>query len=439
MSLPPRWTLTWIAAGLGIVAVGALLIVLNDRVTSWIASDKFRDLLDQETSKGMKFEGHYRPFERVGLLGMHTEDFHGNKGVKTIVSIDAHEISGWFNPLGVGLRQWEIHALHMQSGTVWIQKTEAKPGEPKGVPPIPWWAIFWPYHVELEDVKCDDADVLFKLQEKESGIYHTFLEITPNGRDFEYDGKGGTFKTPMTPELNLEHVHLLIRKPRLYCPVFVLGDDPTHPEERMEVTGDAGLQDDRSMHVQVAIKSLRVAPWLPEKLRANVLGHVNGQLDYHSTGTGLESGEAQGTINVADAILHDLPAMQQYVKLTGSPDPGDLHLQVCQTNVHYDKGAVTAENLKIECPGVFKLEGTVSMSKDKALSGQLQLGVTHPYLKWLPTAETAIFTRTDGDYHTTTVQVSGTSAKPSQDLSARVMKELSKSPLVAVKLFFNEL
>ena len=70
------------------------------------------------------------------------------------------------------------------------RKTDAKPGEPKGPPPIPWWAIFWPYRVQLEDVKCDDADVLFKLQEKESGIYHTFLEITPNGHDFEYDGKG---------------------------------------------------------------------------------------------------------------------------------------------------------------------------------------------------------------------------------------------------------
>ena len=232
----------WIIGGAILVAAIIGLAILNDKATPIIEGEKFRTMLDKETSKGMKFDGHYAPLTRVGLLGIHTDSFHGDKGQKTIVSIDAKDVGGWFNPWGLGFRRWQINDLHIKSGTVWLQKTEAKPGESKGPAPIPWTAIFWPYRVHLENVKCDDADVLFKLRDKESGLYHIFLEITPNGRDFEYDGKGGTFKTPATPELTLEHVHLLVRKPKLYVRTFVLGDDTAHPEERMTVNGAPGCR-----------------------------------------------------------------------------------------------------------------------------------------------------------------------------------------------------
>jgi hypothetical protein len=294
--------------------------------------------------------------------------------------------------------------------------------------------------VELEDVQCPDADVLFKLRDKESGLYHIVLEITPNGRDFEYDGKGGTFKTPMTPALNLEHVHLLIRKPRLYCQTFILGDDPDHPEHRLTLTGEAGLQDDRSIHVAAKIESLAVSPWLPEKLRDHVRGQMSGHLDYHSTGTGLETAQASGSIEIADTVLHELPAIEQYVKSTSSPYPGrDLQLQACRSDVHYDQGALRVENLQIECRGVFKVTGHLSMTKDKVLDGDLVVGLTDAYLKWLPRLETEIFTQRDGNFYITQVHLSGTLQKPKQDLTGRVVKELEKSPLTAVKLFFNSL
>ena len=399
-----------------VVILGLIgLYFANGQATQMIASDSFRSMLEKATSKGMKFEAHYGPMQRVGIFGLQTDSFHGTNGRKTIVSMDAQGITGSFNPLGIGLRHWEVDDLHIHSGTVWLQKTEGTPGQAKGVPPIPWTALFWPYRVEMEDIKVDDADVLFKLQDKESGLYHIFLEITPNGRDFEYDGKGGTFKTPMTPSLNLEHVHLLIRKPRMYCPVFVLGDDLAHPEHQMRITGDAGLQDDRSIQVHAKIDSLAVAPWLPEKLRHNVEGLMSGHLDYHSTGTGLESAKGDGTISVAGAVLRNLPAVQQYVKSTASPDPGDLHLTVCQTDVKWENGAINLDNINAVCPGVFKLSGSIHLSKDKELSGNLQLGLTDPYLKWLPTARSAIFTTTDGDFRVATVHLSGTLKKPHQE------------------------
>jgi hypothetical protein len=414
------------------------IVGLDYHATTVIESPGFQDLLNRETSKGLKLTAQYPPLHRMGQFGIQTDSFSGADGKKTIVSLQAQQITGSFNPLGVIFKRWEIDSIHVQSGTVMLQKTEPTPGAPKGTPFPPWWGLFWPYRVYLADVKVDDAKILWKLQDKESGIYDTQLEVTPNGRDFEYDAHGGLFETPMTPPLQVTHVHLLVRKPRLYCSEFLLGDDPAHPDHFFRVEGEAGLQDDRSMRVKADLASLNVAPWLPENIRAHVEGQMNGHFDYTSTGSGLETGNGAGTISIINGVLRNLPQVHQFVTITGSPDPGDLPLKVCRTDISWKAGAITAENIEAESDGVFRVTGTVTIAADKTLSGQVELGLTDPYLKWLPTARTAIFTRDEGPYHFTTIHFSGTAQKPVQDLSPRIATEIGKSPLLALKLFFNQ-
>lgn len=429
----------WIASGIFLALVLLLgLVSLNERVTSWVNGNGFRELLNRETSKGLKLEGHYSSIARTGLLGMQADSFDGTNGSKTIVSLHADTISGTFNPLGVAFRRWEMDNMHIKSGSVTLQKTEATPGTNQGPSPMPWWALVWPYRVHLADVKVDDANILWQLRGKESGIYGTTLEITPNGRDFEYDAHGGAFKTSITPHLEVRHAQVLIRKPRLYCSEFVLGDDADHPEQQVRIEGDAGLQDDRSIKLKIDLTSMNVSPWLPEQLRAHVAGQMSGHFEYSSSSTGLETATGHGNITIVNGILHELAPVRKYITLTGSPDPGDLTLKVCQADVRYQEGSVTAENMKVECVGVFRLEGAITIAKDQTLSGNIELGLTDAYLHWLPTAKQAIFIRDDGPYHFTTVHVSGTVQKPEQDLSGRIAKEVEKSPLVALKLFFNQ-
>jgi hypothetical protein len=165
----------FIAGGLAVVVFLTASIFLNGWVTSWVESPSFQGMLDRETSKGLKLKGSYALFHRVGVFGLRTDSFTGTEGYKTIVTVQAQDISGTFNPLGVVLRRWEIDSAHIKSGSVMLQKTEAEPGAGKGVSWPPWWALFWPYRVHLADVKVDDANILWKLRDKESGIYDTRL------------------------------------------------------------------------------------------------------------------------------------------------------------------------------------------------------------------------------------------------------------------------
>jgi hypothetical protein len=427
------------------IAIGAAIILLvaaffiNRATTGWVEDPGFRETLDRSTSKGLKLKADYGALHRVGVFGLSTDTFSGTDGQKTIVTLDAHDVTGTFNPLGMILRYWEIDNLHIKSGSVMLQKTETAPGASKSAPWPPWWGMFWPYRVYLEDVKCDSANILWKLKDQESGIYGTFLEITPNWKDFEYDARGGELKTPMTPTLNVQHAHLLIRRPRLYCSELILGDDPAHPEQQLRLTGDAGLQDDRSMNLKMDWTGLQVAPWLPVKMRPHVVGQMEGNFGYTSKGTGLETGKGQGKVVISGGVLRGMPFVKKYASITGSPDPGDLNLKVCRADVKWDAGAITAENMEIESEGVFRLTGTMTITADKQLQGQIELGLTDPYLNWLPTAKSAIFTRSEGPYHFTTVHFSGTAQKPEQDLAPRVTQEVKKNPMVALKVFFNSI
>ena len=429
----------WFAiASAGVVVLVLIAIGLDYRATPWIESPRFKDLLNRETSKGLKLTANYSPLFRIGQFGMYADSFSGTAGQKAIVTLEAHHISGTFNPLGFFLQRWEIDSGHINYGTVMLQQTQPTPGAPKGVPWRPWWGYFWPYRVHLKDIKVDDANILMKIQEKDSGIYDTRLDMMANGRDFEYDAHDGQFKTPVTPPLNVLHAHILVRKPRLYCSEFLLGDDAAHPEHYLRLEGDAGLQDDRSMKLKVDIAGLKVAPWLPEKVRPHVEGQMNGHFDYTSTGQGMETGNGSGNLAILNGVLRNLPQIHQYVTLTGSPDPGDMTLKVCRADVSWNAGAMSAENIEAECDGVFRVTGSITIAADKSLSGELELGLTDPYIKWLPTARTAIFTHDEGPYHFTTIHFSGTAQKPVQDLSPRIATEVGKSPLLALKLFFNE-
>jgi hypothetical protein len=425
------------AGGAILVALLVAAFLLDFTVTRVMEGEGFHHMLEKETAKGLHLQtALYGPITRVGVFGMHDDWGAGQKGKKTIVALKADQVTGAFNPLGIFLKRWQIQFLHFTTGTVWLQTTKAKPNEPKP-PGQPWYLFFWPDRVYLNDIKVDDANVFFQLQDKQSGLHDTLLEITPNGRDFEYDARGGTFTTPDTPRLNIEHIHLLARKPKLSCEMLVLGDDLAHPEQQVSIHGEAGLQQDRSVKIAADFVSLNVSPWLPAKLRGNVLGHFSGHVDYSSTGTGIETSKASGHLALADGVVHDLKAFRTYIAATKSPDPGDLKLGVCQGDVKLDQGAVSVENVQVESKDVFRMQGHATIAKDKTLSGTFELGVTSPYLKWLPTAESAIFTRVDGPYHVAVIHLFGTSTKPQQDLSPRIAKELEKHPFVALKLFFN--
>ncbi len=58
-----------IAGGVFLALLLSGVVLVNGRVTNWINGEGFRELLNKETSKGLKLEANYSPLVRTGLLG----------------------------------------------------------------------------------------------------------------------------------------------------------------------------------------------------------------------------------------------------------------------------------------------------------------------------------------------------------------------------------
>ncbi len=103
------------------------------------------------------------------------------------------------------------------------------------------------------------------------------------------------------------------------------------------------------MRLKIEPAAVKVAPGLLEKRRAHIEGQASGHFDYTSTGTGLETRHGDGDISFAGPMS----ARGQ---------------------------AQSRRKIEVECDGVFRLTGTLTIAADQALSGQVKFGLPHPYL-----------------------------------------------------------
>ena len=421
-----------IIGGIAIVA-GAGLALVNPRLTRYVESDTFRAELEKQTAKGLHFPaGIYSPIRRTGFLSAASDGFRAENGRKALRTMDAHGITARFNPLGVFLRRWQLDAVHIDGGEVGIQTYEPKP-EPS--PTKPWYHIFLPDRVYLRRVWSEPADVTWKLRNEKGGFFGTRLLITPHGRDFEYQATGGTMKGPLIPDLPLRHTHLLITKTLLTLYKLDLAAGP-ESDGFIQAEGTAGTGEDKSVDFKIKFGKLPVQEWLPASWHDHVSGLAAGDVHWRGKNPKLESAQMQGSLRVESGRVRHLPFLEKLGSITGRKSIEQLELSECAAEVDWDGPKVEIRNLAVEDKGKFRIEGAISI-RDKSLGGAIQLGVAREYLEWLPQPE-EVFPSEKAGYLWTTVHLSGTTDKPEQDLSPRIVEALKESPGAFLGLIFRQ-
>lgn len=426
----------WLSLGaLAFFALAAALAVawLNPRLTNYVESASFRTAIEQETAKGLHFKtAHFAPIRRTGLLTAASGSFHGENGFKAMTEIEAHDVTARFNPLGVFLRRWQLDELHIARGEVGIQTYEPKP-EPS--PAKPWYHVFLPDRVYLKRVWSDPADITWQLAGKKGGFFAGHLEITPHGRDFEYDLRKATLRSIHLPELPLRHIHLVVTKTLLTVETLDLaagsgGQGLIHAE------GTAGTRDNKSVDFKVNFEQLPIREWLPTSWHEHVAGAAAGEVRWRGKDPKMHSASVQGALRVAGGRVEGLDFLKKLAALTRKKSLESLQLNECSAAIAWENGGGEIKKIAIEDEGKFRIEGKISL-RDKSLGGAIQLGVVPEYLEWLPHAE-EIFTSTHGGYLWTTVHLSGTPDQPGQDLSPRILDALKESPGAFLGVIFRQ-
>lgn len=90
---------------------------LNQRLTRYVESGRFRAELEKETSKGPHFpDGHYEPIKRTGTWTAESPGFQANNGRKALKSLKAR---GFLSFAGVS-RICNAAATPLSSSTEWV-------------------------------------------------------------------------------------------------------------------------------------------------------------------------------------------------------------------------------------------------------------------------------------------------------------------------------
>lgn len=425
-----------ILISLGIILLGAFgaIAMLNPRLTRYVESDEFRAELDKQTAKGLHFsEGTYAPIRRTGFLSAASDKFVARNGRKALTGLDAHGITARFNPLGVFLRRWQLDDVHIDGGEVAIQTYEPKPTPS---PSKPWYHIFLPDRVYLQQVRSEPVDVTWRLRNEKGGFFGTRLLITPHGRDFEYRATGGTMKGPIIPDLPLRHTHLLITKTQLTLYTLDLAPAP-ESDGFIRAEGTAGTREDKSVDFKLKFGKVPVRDWLPASWRGHVSGLAGGEVHWSGQNPKLESSQVQGSVRVEGGRAGQLPFLEKLASITGKKSIASLELTECSAELDWKSPQVQIKNIAIEDKGKFRIEGAVSI-REKSLGGAIQLGLAPEYLEWLPNAG-EVFPKEKAGYLWTTVRLSGTIDQPEQDLSPRIVEALKESPGAFLGLVFRQL
>jgi hypothetical protein len=415
-----------------LLVAGAVAIMLLN-LTRYVESDAFRAELEKQTAKGLHFpSGHYAPIRRTGFLTAQSDGFRAENGRKAMTKMEAHGITARFNPWGVFLRRWQLDEVHIESGEVGIQTYEPKP-EPS--PAKPWFSIFLPDRVYLKRVWSEPADVTWRLRDEPAGFFGTRLLITPHGRDFEYQATGGTMKMALIPDLHLRHTHLLITKTLLTLYRLDLAPDEKS-DGIIHAEGRAGTREDKSVHFELMFERLPVHDWVPAAWQDHFTGTAFGEIDWVGKNPKLESSTIRGSLQVRDGRVAGLPFLEKLASITKKKSIEHLELNECSLDLDWNSPRVEIKSIAIEDRGKFRIEGSASINQ-KSLGGTIDLGVAHEYLEWFPNAE-EVFTRERDGYLWTRVHLSGTTEKPEEDLSPRIIEVLKESPGALLGVFFRQ-
>jgi len=423
-----------LAAAIAMIAFAAgVAVFLSPLLTRYVESDRFRAAMEEETAKGLHFpRGRYAPIRRTDALTAQSDRFQADNGQKAMRSLDAHGITAKFNPWGVLVRQWRFDDVHVQSGDVEIQIYEAHP-EP--VRPKPWFAIFLPNRVYLENIQSEQANITWRFRGERAGFFGTQLLITPNGRDFEYVATGGRLKMALVPDLELRRTHILITKTLLTLYDLDLASD-SHSDESIRAQGHAGLGQDKSIDVKTNFNSVPIRQWLPAEWKGHLTGSAFGDIHYTGKDPKLESSSGEGSLRIQDGRVDDVPLLNKLAELARKKSFERLNLNECSLAFAWRYPEIDIKDVTLEEKGKFRIEGEISI-KRQSLRGTIKLGLTREYLDWLPNPE-EVFSRRSSGYLWTDVHLSGTIDEPRQDLSQRIIELFKESPAAYLNLLFRQ-
>ncbi|PAW79128.1 MAG: hypothetical protein B9S32_04000 [Verrucomicrobia bacterium Tous-C9LFEB] len=417
---------------LGFAVAGVLILVVAVLtafylwLNSYLKGEDFRTLVSAKTSESLQLKGEFLPFHWAGF-SVHSDGYFGkgNDG-NPLVSVRADQIRADLNlgPILDGV--WNVPRVDIQSLNVEIDPAvppapalEAAPAVTRPTAPASsdFFSRFLPRRVDLDTIFIARANFLLKTTPTVT-LQELQLTLTPEGGTWNIDATGGKLKHPDWPLFTVQRAKLRASDSQLFLTQV---DLQLQDSGQISVSGDINSRDTAPLNLRADVQRAPITAFLTGDWRARLMGNLNGVVKWTGDLRGPQAIQAAGNLKLLEGRIEALPFLNQIATFTKTEEFRSLKLHKASADFIWvpkqDRLEVT--NLVLESEGLVRVQGKFTV-QNNIIDGRFSLGTVPSVLKYIPGAESQVFTEKRDGYIWTPLNLTGPLQSPTEDLTPKL-------------------
>lgn len=421
-------SLVWRIVLCAVALVFLALIGTYIYISSFLKSEEFRVLLEQEAGYRVHGKVSLSPLERDGKY------LRVNQASAEIPNSLVQQASASNVDIDINYRKLLDRTLHLNS--VRVQKVNlalnnlplaASDGsdavDAEIVEEVEETGLdsYLPNKFEFGELSIRDFNLDSATPWGNAELRNIQLDITHSGQSYKINLTNGSFLIPweMFPKGELEHATLRYTNNQI-----IISDlkAKVGTKGRLALDGGWSLAPNESNDLNIALQGVGLHEILPPDWIKSVDGELSGYCKISRTAK--NEFIYRGDVNINRGVLTALPVLDTLAAFTFTSRFRRIDWNTAQANYRYENNIWYIDNILLASDGLVRIEGSITIDGDK-IAGTLMLGLPAGLLSHIPGAEEVVFRPENYNNKLgllwAPVRLSGTLSSIKEDLSSRLM------------------
>ena len=420
------------AAVIGSIMGVLLLVGLYALMLLSIRGQRFRSSVSERVSELVQTEVGFGSFRLSGLNLDNSKAVIADIPGSLFDGAEVNHLKARVNPWTVFSRDWHLGPVHASKGN--FRFGVADPGiQAAGMkrPAIPGRPLLTvaglgldhdPGMINCSGIRIADCSLYWEEEGVDAGAFIEGSVANVSDmidRSFILRFKGGDFKVPGWPALEIEGVEGLVQdgKYQIRDSTFLNG---TKGSLALSGFVNAALKGDFRLMGAFTDLSLseNVHAFWKDKLR----GNINGEIKI--SGSLAEQGSllAEGSFSSNNLVFSNHAILQRLAIGLGEALLARIDFHSVEGRLRRTSGALEIYDLRAINPALFQLMGSITVYSDGRLAGELNVGVPGAFLQRMGINEPSIFGEEVQGFVWAKVKLGGSIDAPEEDLTGRLEK-----------------
>ena len=396
---------------IALLLVGTAGLFLWSRVTAYLEGEEFRRTIEEFVSGKLNAAAELEPLHWNGSAVQSASLRLNGSPDSRLRSMEARNLRVRMDWSALLSGAWRVEEFL-------VERLRAEFGEGNGSAKSPEPLLMneialLPTKFEFGATLVSQADLDFGEVE----ITGAELEIQPLGSGWKVHGEGGSFTCPHLPPMAIKSFQ-----------AEWADGQTTILSSALRLGTNGKISASGKWPGAVDFEWANVSP-------GDLLGKDWSQkLDGSLAGTArLEGGAAKGRFEWSDGHVRGFGILHKAAMISGRTDFQNLPISKATGDFEVRGGSYDFRNVVVDSPGLLRVTGDVSISSQRALKGELQLGLSPSLIQGLDGVLTKVFTRQENGLVWTSVNVGGTLDAPNENLSSRLASAIGGAAMDVVK------